>query len=283
MTKSRLGITSPDVNTAAREYNEFMSTPQRILVTGSAGRIGRAVVAELVARGHDVVGFDRIPTPGVPADRSVVGSLIDAAALARAATSARAIVHLAATPDDTQYPRGAAPNDGDNFLSELLPNNVVGPYQIVEAARVLGIPRVILASTGQVIGGHILTGNVPVPLDAPYYPRYLYACTKVFLEALGQVYAREHGIEVLAVRLGWCPRPGQEEEFLQSAFGKDVYLSPGDAGRFFAAAVEVAKLPPFAMVYASSRHVHTHTYNLSPARELLGWEPRDQWPEGSNG
>ena len=61
-----------------------------------------------------------------------------------------------------------------------------------------------------------------------------------------------------------------------------MYLSPGDAGRFFAAAVEVAKLPPFAVVYACSRYVNTPLYDLAPTRELLGWEPRDQWPEGSD-
>lgn len=258
-----------------------MTTPKRILVTGSAGRVGRAAVAELVSRGHHVIGFDVNPTPGVPPAQSVVGSLTDVDALRRAAAGAGAIVHLAATPDDAQYPRAAPPNDSDNFLTELVPNNLVGPYQIMETARVQKIPRVILASTGQVIAEHLLAGNVPVTPDAPPRPRYLYACTKVFLEALGRVYAREHGTEVLAVRLGWVPRPGQEEEFRQSPFGKDVYLSPGDAGRFFAAAVEVEKLPPFAIVYASSRYVHTHTYDLSSARELLGWEPRDQWPTGS--
>ncbi len=253
-----------------------MSTPQRILVTGSAGRIGRAVVAELVAHGHDVVCFDINPTPGLPPERSLVGSLTDYRALGYAAVGVKAIVHLAATPDDTHYPRGS---NGDNFLTELVPNNVVGPYHIMEVARELHIPRVIVASTGQVIGGHLLSGNVPVTPESPYQPRYLYACTKVFLEALGQVYAKEHGIEVLAVRLGWCPRAGQEEEFRQSPFGPDVYLSPGDAGRFFAAAVEAPKLPPFAVVYACSRFVNKQLFDLTTARELLGWEPRDQWRE----
>ncbi len=257
-----------------------MTTPKRILVTGSAGRVGRAAVAELVARGHHVIGFDVNPTPGLPPAQSVVAAFADVGALRRAATGAGAIIHLGATPDDARYPRGAAPDDGDNFTTELVPNNIVGSYQVMEAARALQIPRVILASTGQVIGGHLLAGHLPVTPAASYQPRYLYACTKVFLEALGQVYAREHGIEVLAVRLGWCPRAGQEEEFAQSAFGKDVYLSPGDAGRFFAASVEAAKLPPFAVVFACSRYVNTHLYDLSSARELLGWEPRDQWPDG---
>jgi nucleoside-diphosphate-sugar epimerase len=256
-----------------------MNTPKRILVTGSAGRIGRAAVAELTARGHDVIGLDLVPTPGLPADRSRVGSLTDEALLRSAAHGAGVIVHLAATPDDARYPRGTPPDDADNFLTELVPNNVIGPYRIMEAARALNIPRVILASTGQVIDGHLQAGAVPVTPDSSLRPRYLYACTKVFLEALGQVYAKEHGIEVLAVRLGWCPRPGQEEEFRRTPIGPDVYLSPGDAGRFFAAAVEVDRLPPFAVVYATSRHVRVRQYDLTSSRELLGWEPRDQFGE----
>ena len=257
-----------------------MSTPKRILVTGSAGRIGRAVVAELIDRGHEVIGLDLFPTPGLPPERSLVGTLTDPDVLGRAVSGVSAIVHLAATPDDARYPRGNPPDDGDNFLTELVPNNIVGPYQIMESARVGKVRRVVLASTGQVIDGHLKARNVPVTPDSPPRPRVLYACTKVFLEALGQVYAKEYGIEVLAVRLGWCVRPGQEEEFRRTEIGPDVYLSPGDAGRVFAAAVEVDKLPPFAVVYATSRHVRTRQYDLTGARELLGWEPRDQYALG---
>ena len=259
-----------------------MKTAQRILVTGSAGRIGRAAVAALVDRGHTVIGFDVRPTPGVPAEQSIVGTLTDVAALRAAATGADAIIHLAATPDDTNYPRGTPPNDGDNFVSELVPNNIVGPYQVMEAARTLGVRRVILASTGQVIAGHLLAGNTPVTVESPPRPRYLYACTKVFLEALGQVYAKEHGLEVLAVRIGWCPRDaGQVAEIRGSELFQDVFISPGDAGRFFAASVETDALPPFAVLYATSRHTHALRYDLSESKRLLGWEPTETWPTGA--
>jgi nucleoside-diphosphate-sugar epimerase len=260
-----------------------MNTPQRVLVTGSAGRIGRAAVKELAARGHHVVGFDVRPTPGLPAEQSVVAGLSDVAALRRAAVGAACVVHLAATPDDARFPRGTPPDDGDNFLSELIPNNVVGPYQVMETARVLGIPRVVLASTGQVVDGHLKAGNIPVTGDVVPRPRYLYACTKVFLEALGQVYARQHGITVLAVRLGWCPRdPGQVAEIATKELFQDVYFSPGDAGRFFAAAVVAEQLPPYAVVFANSRFIHQLRYDLSETKRLLNWEPREQWPTGAS-
>jgi hypothetical protein len=113
--------------------------------------------------------------------------------------------------------------------------------------------------------------------NTPPQPRYLYACTKVFLEALGQVYAREHGITVLAVRLGWCPRPGQEEELRQTEIGPDVYLSPSDAGRFFAATVTATNLPAYAVLYATSRPIRKLRYDLTETTRLIGYVPRDSW------
>src|SRR5690242_9093421 len=116
-----------------------MTPPQRVLVTGSAGRVGRAAVRGLTARGHHVVGFDLAPTPGLPPEQSVVAGLEDVDALRRAADGIDCLIHLAATPDDAQFPRGEPPDDGDNFLTELVPNNLIGPYQVMETARKLGL------------------------------------------------------------------------------------------------------------------------------------------------
>ncbi len=254
----------------------------RILVTGSAGRLGRAAVKELVARGHTVVGFDLRPTPGLP--DSVVGTLQDADLLNRLAVGVDAIIHLAATPDDARFPRGAAPDDGDNFLSELVPNNIVGGYHVLEAARKNGVKRVILASTGQVVDGYLDAGKTPVLADWPTHPRYLYASTKVFLEALGSAYAHAHGMKVLAVRLGWCPRDAvQVAQIAASPEDQDVFLSPGDAGRFFARAAEcdAGRLPPFASLFVTSLPRGTPFYDLAPAKELVGFEPQDLWPTGA--
>jgi nucleoside-diphosphate-sugar epimerase len=244
-----------------------MAESPLVLVTGSAGRIGRAVVAELQARGRPVRGFDRVAAPGL-AD-SVVGDLTDGASVRRAAEGAGTLIHLAATPDD------------DDFLTQLLPNNVVGVYHVLEAARQAGVRRLVLASSGQVVWWQRERGPWPIRTDVMPTPRAWYAAAKVFLEAAGRAYAEGHGLSVLAVRLGWCPRtPEHVAEFDQIAWAQDVYLSPGDAGRFFARAVEAPADFRFAVVYATSRPVRTALYDLSPARELLGYEPRDQWPEG---
>ena len=251
-----------------------------ILVTGSAGRIGRAVVNALVAHRLPVIGYDLMPTPGLGPEQCKTGTLGNASLLQKAAEGARCIIHLAATPDDSRFPRGEAPDDGDNFLTEIVPNNIVGTYHVMEAARKADVSRVILASTGQVIDGHLRAGRIPVNSATPPEPRYLYACGKVFLEAIGQVYSRQHGMTVLAVRLGWCPRPGQEEEFRQSEMGPNVYLSPDDAGRFFLAVVESKSLPKFSIVYATSKPVNREIYDMAETTRITGYVPHDMWSHG---
>ena len=244
-----------------------MAEARTVLVTGSAGRIGRAVVRELAARGHAVRGFDRVPTPGL-AD-SLVGDVTDGAAVRRAAEGTTALVHLAATPDD------------DDFLTQLLPNNIVGVYHVMEAAREAGVRRVILASSGQVVWYQRFSGPLPIGTDVQPTPRGWYAATKVFQEAAGRAFAEAHGLSVIAARLGWCPRNRAHiEELSGIEWAKDVYLSPGDAGRFFACAVEAPADLRFAVVYACSRPLLQEYYDPRPARELLGYEPRDQWPQG---
>jgi nucleoside-diphosphate-sugar epimerase len=238
-----------------------------VLVTGSAGRIGQAAVAELRARGHAVRGFDRLPTPGL--DDFIVGDLTDPAAIRRAMEGVGTLIHLAATPDD------------DDFLTRLMPNNIVGVYHVLEAARLAGVRRLVLASSGQVVWWQRFQGPLPITTEAPPTPRAWYAAAKMFLEGAGRAFAEGHGLSVIVVRLGWCPRTAEHvEELRQTDWGPDVYLSPGDAGRFFACAVEAPADIRFTIVYATSKPIRTLVYDLGPTKDLLGYEPRDRWPEG---
>jgi nucleoside-diphosphate-sugar epimerase len=244
-----------------------MARKASVLVTGSAGRIGQAVVRELKARGHAVRGFDLVPTPS--ADDAVVGDITDAATVRRAMDGVAALVHLAATPDD------------DDFLTKLLPNNVTGAYHVLEAARVAGVRRLVLASSGQVVWWQRFTGPLPIGADAQPTPRGWYAATKLFQEAAGRAFAESHGMSVIAARLGWCPRSREHaEELARTDWGQDVYLSPPDAGRFFACAVEAPADIRFAVVYAISRPVRVEVYDAKPAKELLGFEAEHTWPQG---
>jgi nucleoside-diphosphate-sugar epimerase len=237
-----------------------------VLVTGSSGRIGRAVVGELRALGRPVRGFDRMATPGL-ADM-VVGTLTSEPDVARAMRGVHSVVHLAATPDDA------------DFLAEIVPNNIIGVYHVLEQAQAAGVKRMVLASSGQVNWYQRFRGPWPIGTQVQPTPRYWYAAAKVFLEAAGRAFAEKFGMSVIAVRLGWCPRTKEQvEELTASDWAQDVYLSPSDAGRFFAAAVAAAEIS-FEVVYATSRPLRETYMDLEPARKLLGWQPRESWPQG---
>jgi uronate dehydrogenase len=238
----------------------------RILVTGSSGRIGRAVVEELQARGRRVRGFDRVATPKL-ADM-VVGTLTIEADIAKAMQGVQTVIHLAATPDDA------------DFLAEIVPNNIIGVYHIFEEAQKAGVKRLVVASSGQVVWYQRMTGPIPVRVDVQPTPRYWYAAAKLFLEGAGRAFAEKHGMEVIAVRLGWCPRtPEQVEEIRAEPWAQDVYLSPNDAGRFFACAVEATLKEKFNIVYATSKPKRP-MYDLETTKKLLGYEPSESWPQG---
>ncbi|GIW81568.1 MAG: NAD-dependent epimerase [Gemmatales bacterium] len=238
-----------------------------ILVTGSAGKIGQAVVAELQARQCPVRGFDRVPTPGLK--DAVVGSITNPDDVRSAMDGVEVLIHLAATPDD------------DLFVERLVPNNIIGVYHVFEAAREAGVRRMIVASSGQVVWGSRLTGPWPLGEHATPTPRYWYAATKLFLEGAGRAFADRYGISVAAVRLGWCPRtPEQVQEIAQLEWAQDVYLSPEDAGRFFADAATAKTEFTFAIVYATSIPKKIARYDLSLAQKLFGYVPTQTWPEG---
>ncbi|MCY3812657.1 MAG: NAD(P)-dependent oxidoreductase [Gammaproteobacteria bacterium] len=243
-----------------------MAVAKSVLVTGSAGGVGNAVCAALTHAGHRVTGFDRRPTPGV--ETALVADLMDRETVQGAAEGQDAIIHLAATPDEA------------DFIDELIEPNVRGLYHVCDAARRANVPRLVLTSSVQVVTGH--RWNRPVTLeDGPRVVNH-YALTKLWAEDIGEMYARVYGISVIAARLGWLPRSKPHaEELLASPVGTDVYLSHTDAGRFFTACVDTDLEPSrFEVLFATSKPARKARIDLGRTTEVLGFLPRDVWPEG---
>jgi nucleoside-diphosphate-sugar epimerase len=244
------------------------ASPKRVLVTGSTGAIGQPLTRHLAQRGHVVRGFARRPTPGLT--DFVAGDLTDRDAVRRAVDGMDVVVHL-----------GAYPNPAD-FIEVLLGPNVVGLYHVCEAAVESGVERLVLASTVQVITGHAFRDR-PVTIEDGPAPVNHYALTKAWAETAGDMYARVHNLSVISVRIGWLPRNTEEARRLAaSERGRDIFFSHDDSDRFFTLCVESPNPPPgrSVILQATSRPVGTPRMDIEPAREVIGYVPRDTWPEG---
>jgi len=233
---------------------------KRILLTGAAGGVG-GLFRDLAGDRFEFVCFDRKPTAGVP--DAVVGDLTDLPALERAASGCEAIVHL-----------GAFPNPAD-FLSVILPSNIIGTYNVLEAARRARVPRVVLASSIQVEWGHPEGTKVSVEM-APN-PSNVYAASKAFAESAGHVYHRSFGLEVVCLRLGLVAIPAKIPALLaMGAIPSATTLTAADCAEILSRAVETPGIG-FTVLPAYSRNAGA-IRDLTPLERVLGYTPReDAW------
>ena len=130
-----------------------------VVVTGCCGRIGRAV-ANTLCVGRKVRGFDSNPRPqGLLSDIELVhGRLEDADAVSAAISGADAVVHLAACPDDA------------DLAEALVPANILGVSNVLDACRRAGVKQVVVASSGKVHPSHgrAITLSTPTSVVCSY-------------------------------------------------------------------------------------------------------------------
>ena len=232
-----------------------------VLVTGSAGAVGRPVCRELERRGHAVRGFDLAATPGV--SDSMRGDIVDADAVRRAVRGVQCVIHLAAVPRDMEFEKLVGPN-------------VMGLFNVLDAAREAKVSRVVLASSIQVLSKRP-EGSGPARVDEAH-PGNHYGLTKLWAEQMGAMYARRFGLSVIAVRVAWMVRNLEEALHMRKINRPKVYLSAGDVGRFFAQAVAAPDVS-FAVLYAAGLGGED-IFDMEPARRVIGYQARDRWPSG---
>jgi len=225
-----------------------------VLVTGAAGRIGHYLRAGLPGLGWELRLLDRVPIPGERG--SIVGDVTDPAALRAAVADASAVVHLA----------GEARTSSS--FEEVLPPNIEGTYQVMEAARVAGVRRIIFASSNHVNG--FAPRRAPVSPGVGDRPDSYYGVSKVFGEALGRFYADRYGMRVACLRIGSCTDRPTSPRMLGS------WLSPGDVTRLVDACLRSPDLD-YAVVYGISRNTR-RWWDLGPAA-ALGYQPQDDAEE----
>jgi nucleoside-diphosphate-sugar epimerase len=231
---------------------------ERILITGPGGRVGTQIVPLL--REHFALRlFDARPLTAAGDDEVVVGDVQNFDALRRACEGVGAMIHLAAISDEA------------DFHSKLLPVNLAGTYNAFEAARAAGVKKVIYASTGQTILNYGKEAHVSV--DMPVRPSTVYACTKVFGEALARWFSETHGMSMLVIRL--CYFRAYDDPLLRIP-NHDVqydWCSPRDLTQLLVKCLR-SELR-FGIFFGISNNA-LNRWDLTNAREQLGYEPQDR-------
>ena len=164
---------------------------KKIVVTGSSGRAGRAVVEDLLAHGYEVKGVDLAPAPGKKDAPSVRADLTDLGEALEVLMNADAVVHLANIPAPGRYPPGRT-------FSE----NITMNYNIFSAAVDLGLKRVVWASSETTLGLPFSTPPRYAPVDEAHYPfpESSYALSKVASETIAEPFARSSGVPFVGLR-----------------------------------------------------------------------------------
>ncbi len=99
---------------------------------------------------------------------------------------------------------------------------------------------------------------------------------------MGEMYVAWGKLSVICARCGWFVRNKEEAARMEkSEDAQRVYLSHRDGAAFFCRAVEVQNVK-FAQLFATSKNRGQSILDLSSAKEVIGYEPVDSWPEGSS-
>jgi len=278
----------------------------RVVVTGGAGKLGRACVDELIRHGWDVVVFDRVHPPSVgavfvPIDLTDYGQVLDAMlGVEERYAGLDALVHLAAVP---------APGRVADHLTFM--NNMGCTWNVFSAARRAAVTNIVWASSETVLGLPFDTPPPYIPVDEGYPPRpeSTYSLVKTLEEAMAVQLCRWNpDLKMIGLRFSNVMEPADYARF--PAFNDDPasrkwnlwgYIDARDGAQAVRLALEsdltgteifvianadtVMSRPNAALVKEFYPDVevrgdlgeHKTLLSIEKARRLLGYQPAYGW------
>ena len=242
---------------------------RNVLVTGMSGLIGGVAGMELARRGYTVTALNRSDVQGVETTQA---SITDFDAIMPAFEGIDAVVPMAAY---------LGPSHAEQFSV-----NMIGTYNVFEAARKAGVRRVVFGSSGAtqklyetdepykaMVEARLDDIPDPRPLvyhTSPARPGDIYGVAKLTGEHLGRYYSEVHGISVICIRLGRVTADDKPADPRHAA----VWLSHRDAAQIVWRCLEASDDVRYDIVYGVSDN-RTRFRDLTHTREATGYEPLD--------
>lgn len=243
---------------------------EKILITGMSGLIG-GLAAKWLSGDYEVSGIGRTPVEGWP---YTIADIADFDAMRAAFDGVTTVIHMAASR-------------GKQSFDVHYRANVLGTYNVLEAARQSGAKRVIMASSGAVVGGYEKdepysslvkaepsmtrpAGHEMITTEHAPRPRGVYAVTKLWSEAIGRAYSEAHDLSVICIRVGKV----EVEDVPANQRNAVVWCSHSDMMQMLRLSVTAPDSLRFGIYFAVSDNPLNYR-DWSNARDDLGFLPQD--------
>ena len=225
---------------------------KRLVLTGAAGRLGSYLREPLARLAEELVSTDIVDVIGrlYPGERYVRADLGVYDEVHAALEGAEMVVHFGAIGDEAPFDR-------------ILHSNIVGAYNVWEAAWQHGARRVVYASSIHAVGMHPRQDFIGP--DAAHRPDTYYGLAKCFAEDLGSLYWDKRGLEAVCLRILSCAQVTNPR-----ALG--TWLSYDDLIQLVTRAIDTPTTG-FSVVYGVSNNDRAPVDNA--AASFLGYRPKD--------
>ena len=224
---------------------------KKIVLTGAAGRLGSYLREPLTKLADELVSTDITDVGKLYArEKFVRADLTKLEEMTALLKGADVVVHFGAIGDEAPF-------------EKILGPNIIGAYNVWEAAHINGVKRVVYASSIHAVGMYPKTEFIGV--DVPHRPDTFYGLAKCFAEDLGRMYWEKRQIEAVCLRILSCAK-------VTNARALGSWLSYDDLVQLVTRAIDTPVVG-FSIIYGVSNNDRAPVDNS--AAQFLGYRPQD--------